>query len=197
MLVKVNYGSKSWDFVTIDMDHSGVDEVEDADDAPMALLSYILRECMEDAEGRVYFTLNDVLIECVYGERSNGDSVIIEPESMDSEFDSLLATCEKLVKLRELTDSIHDVDSLLAVIDWEEWDSFDFDNVHWMDRIHMQVGAGDYEAVAKEQMSLCDDVISDHLTEFFDYSGYGKQLIEDEYESVDFNGTMYVLHRHV
>lgn len=197
MLVKVNYGSKSWDFVTIDMDQSAIDEVEDADDAPMALLSHILHECMEDADGRVYFTLNDVLIECVYGERTHGDSVVIEPEFMDSEFERLLATCEKLVKLRELADSTHDVDSLLAVIEWAEWDSFDFDDIHWMDRIHMQVGAGDYEAVAKEQMSLCDDVISDHLTEFFDYSGYGKQLIEDEYYSVDFNGIMYVLHQHI
>lgn len=195
MIFKVSYGRASWDFVQLDSDKAGFDELEDMGDRPIALASYIVRECLEDAGDRVSFTMDDVIVESIYGEKTNGDTLDVPLPDGHGTFDVLIEQCETLVKLHDLVAECHDVDRLMATIQHEGWDNFDFDSKYWDDHIFGSFGEGDYEAFAKEEMEVCESEIHEHLQSYFNYYKYGRDLIEDNYYMEVFNGTMYVFNR--
>lgn len=198
MQFKVSYGKSMWANVILDSDRSDIDDVEDNEDRAIALASYIVRECMDQAEGWAHFTMDDVLVECVYGERTNGDSVDVPLPDGHGTFAVLVEQCETLVKLHDLVEKVHDVDHLMAVIEHEGWEWFDFDSRDWADRIHIIVDEGDYEQFAKEEMDICDDSIPNHLEDFFDYQSYGEHLaIRSDYTEQVFNGRSYMMHDHI
>ncbi len=192
MQFKVSYGRASWDFVQLDSDKAGFDELEDMDDRPIALASYIVRECLEDADGRLEITMDDIIVVEIHGEKTNGDTVDVPLPDGHGTFAVLIEQCETLVELHDLVDDCYDVDRLMAAIQHEEWDNFDFDSKYWDDHIFGSFDEGDYEAFAKEEMEVCESEIPDHLQSYFDYEQYGRDLIDDSYYMTVFNGTMYV-----
>lgn len=197
MQFKVSYGKSTWAYAFLDSNDAGFDELDDDDDRAIALASYIVRECLEDADG-ASFSMDDVLVECVYGERTNGDSVDVPLPDGHGTFAVLVEQCETLVKLHDLVERVYDVDNLMAVIEHEGWECFDFGGRDWADRIHIIVDKGDYEQFAKEEMDICDDSIPDHLEGFFDYQSYGKYLATcSDYTEQVFNGQSYMMHDHI
>lgn len=194
---KVSYGRASWDCVELDSNCAGFDELEDMDDRPIALASFIVRRCLEEAEDRVPFTMDDVIVVEIHGEKTNGDTLDVPLPDGHGTFDVLIEQCETLVKLHDLVEGCHDVDRLMATIEHEGWDNFDFDNSrYWDDHAFGQFDEGDYEAFAKEEMEVCEIGIHIDLQSYFDYDQYGRDLIADSYYMEVFNGTMYVFNRH-
>lgn len=201
MQFKVSYGKGSWDYALLDSKDAELDAVEDDDDRAIALASYIVRECMldnEDGNGDYSFTMNDVIVVEIYGEitTSSGDTVDPPLPENHGTFDALVEQCETLIKLHDLVEECHDVDRLMATINHQGWDSFDFDDTkYWDDCVRSQHDEDDYEEFAKEEMEICEDGLPDHLHAYFDFEQYGRDLIDDDYYMEVFNGTMYVFNR--
>ncbi len=196
MKFKVSYGTSMWAYVLLDTDNAGFDELEDNDDRSVALASYIVRECIEDADGWATFTMDDVIVTDIYGESTRQGADTLEPPLPDNHgnFGALIDQCETLVLLHDLIEgNEHSVDRLLATIEHQGWDSFDFDDTkYWDDEYFTEFGEGDYEAFAREEMEICDMQIESRLEHYFDFGQYGRDTIRDSYYEQTFNGVTYV-----
>lgn len=192
MHFRVRYGPKTWDFVDLETDVSGIDKVDDFCDQPIALASFILRECLEDAEGRIDVKMEDIFVEGIHGDRGVHGDMLEIPFQSDDSFEGLITLCAKLVQLHGLIEAnIHGVDMLLACIKNEGWDGFDFDNRHWSDRFSYTFDEDDYASFGKEYAQNNEVITDDDLAEYVDWDSYGKSKV-DEYSEETFNGYTYL-----
>ena len=199
MEFKVSYGKSTWAYVCLDSTSAGLDHVEDMDDRAICLASYIVRECIEDADGWTTFSMDDVIVCSISGESSRQDADTLDVPLPDDHgtFQVLVEQCETLVKLHDIVEANeHSLDRLLATIVHEEWDSFDFDDTkYWDEQLFTSFDEDDYEEFAKYEMETCDTEIPEHQHKYFDFDQYGQDVLDDDYYHTTFNGVTYVFNK--
>lgn len=185
MRFKIDYSNDKYFGDILDTEDAGLDYHCDDEDMAMRLFSFIVDHVLEGAAylGREA-PFSTITVEEVYGSRNHGDSV-------DVSTGPLMDTCRRLVWLHSLEE--HEIDMALALIENQGWDWFDFDNRHWAEAVSYQTDEDDYTSVSKRELEILDKELDSDMEEFFDYDAHGRRVAEDDYETVTFNGTMYLM----
>lgn len=185
MQFKIDYSNDKYFGDVLDTEDAGLDYHCDDEDMAMRLFSFIVEHVLEEAtyhDREVPFST--IAVEEVYGSRDHGDSVEVGAGT-------LMDVCHRLVWLHSLEE--HEIDMALALIENQGWDWFDFDNRYWADSVHYQADEDDYEDISKHELEILGKELDSDMEEFFDYDAHGQRVAEDDYDTVTFNGTMYLM----
>lgn len=122
---------------------------------------------------------------------NDGDEILIPTVDEGGDWKWLEQVVNLFVYVK--TKSNHEANYYLALIKDSHWDGFDWDNFSSSDDRYEREWDGDYEEFAKQYMESADQELLEALEGYFDYDQYGRDLVDEHYEVIEFGGDEFLV----